>query len=71
MPTNYQPAKEFPDQKIKLVSIYDTVVLTSCMTPPYFVLTSGSPPYDLMAHDVVGEGNTGMRTTDRELRSIP
>ena len=29
MPTNYQPWKEFPDQKIKLVSIYDTVVLGS------------------------------------------
>ena len=27
MPANYQPRKEFPDQKIKLVSIYDTVVL--------------------------------------------
>jgi len=27
MPANYQPRKEFPDQKIKLASIYDTVVL--------------------------------------------
>ena len=27
MPANYQPRKEFQDQKIKLVSIYDTVVL--------------------------------------------
>ena len=27
MPANYQPRKEFPDQKIKLVSTYDTVVL--------------------------------------------
>jgi hypothetical protein len=30
MPANYQPRKEFPDQKIKPVSIYDTVVLAVC-----------------------------------------